>query len=257
MLFKGLLALACCSVRVSWNCCIYKDILMMGSQCVHKAIKLIFYFGLFGAINLLTGCIDMASNDARNTQIAYKHTMYPEGEVFTMRGGLGGVFSKGMNRLQNTLEDVYHVNSYSTTWYKSHALSNYIIHQYKTEKLRGPIILVGHSLGANDQIKVARYLARANIPVALLMTVDATSPLTVPPNVEHVVNIYYPAHIPLFTGQVVTVMDPTRTRLDNFNVTTRTTIDVNHFNIESNSVIQKLMIDNILGTLNKAKKNNR
>ena len=227
----------------------------MNSNYVYKAIKLIFSFSLFVASILVAGCIDMASNDARNTQVAYKNTMYPDGEVFTMRGGLGGIFSKGMNRLQNKLEDTYHVNSYSTTWYKSNALSHYIIKRYKTGKLRGPIILVGHSLGANDQIKVARNLARANISVALLMTVDATSPLTVPPNVEHAVNIYYPAHIPLFSGQVVTVMDPKRTHIENFNVTTKTTIDVNHFNIESNKVIQKLMIDKILETLSKAKKN--
>ena len=219
-----------------------------------KTIKLIYSLGLLFVSIVITSCIDMASNDLKNKQVDYKNTTYANGEVYTMRGGLGGIFSKGMNRLQDKLVDSYHVHSYSTVWYKESALSDYIIKRYTSKELKGPIILVGHSLGANDQIKVARNLARANIHVALLMTVDATSPLTVPPNVAQVVNIYYPANIPLFSGQQVRAMNPKYTHVENFDVTKGENINVNHFNIESNPSIQKMMLEKILTILKKEKK---
>ena len=216
-----------------------------------KKIKLFFSVSIVLSCTLLSGCIDMASNEAKNRQVAYKNA-YVNGQVYTMRGGLGGIFSKGMNRLQDKLTDYYHINSYSTIWYKQHALSDSIIKQYKARKIHPPIILVGHSLGANDQIKVARSLWLANIPVALLITVDAISPLTVPPNVKSVVNIYYPAHVPIFSGQAVRAMDPEYTSVDNYNVSTKKDMNVNHFNIESNRLIQQLMVDKILAVIKPA-----
>ena len=168
-----------------------------------------------------------------------------------MRGGLGGIFSKGMNRLQDTLINDYQIDASSTVWYKANALSQSIIEDYKTKKIRGPIILVGHSLGANEQIKVARQLARANIPVALLMTVDAVSPVTVPPNVKHVFNIYRPSFDPVFSGLPLKAIDPEQTHIDNINVNNIKNIDVNHFTMDGNKQVQTIMTDQVLATLNK------
>lgn len=225
----------------------------MACQYDQKIVRLVSYLGILLASFLVVGCIDIASNDAKNKQVL-KNTKHTIGAVYTMRGGLGGIFSKGMNRLQDKLADQYHIYSYSTVWYKEYALSDYIIKRYKSGELQGPIILVGHSLGANDQIKVARNLARANVPVALLITVDAVSPLAVPPNVAEAVNIYYPAHVPIFSGQRLKAMDSERTHVENFNVITNNINNVNHFNIESNPIIQKMMVDKILVTLKKANK---
>ena len=166
-----------------------------------------------------------------------------------MRGGLGGIFSKGMNRLQDTLENDYQIKASSTVWYKANGLSHSIIEDYKTKKIRGPIILVGHSLGANEQIKVARQLARSNIPVALLMTVDAVSPVTVPPNVAHVFNIYRPSFDPVFSGLPLKAMDPIRTHIDNININTIKNIDVNHFTMDGNKQVQRLMLNQVLAAL--------
>lgn len=199
----------------------------------------------------LTSCIDLAVNNGKFKRMPLKKTGC-QGQVYTMRGGLGGIFSKGMNHLEDTLENNYQIVSSSTVWYKAGALSHLIIDNYNAKKTCGPIILVGHSLGANEQIKVAWKLARANIPVALLITVDAVSPISVPSNVEHVFNIYTPSFVPLFSGLTVKAVDSKRTRVDNINVDTINNIKVNHFTIDANKQIQTMMIAQILHTLNKA-----
>ena len=214
-----------------------------------KVMKLFLSLGVLLASMCLSGCIDLAVNDGKNKHIDPKKITQTKGEVYTMRGGLGGIFSKGMNRLEDKLENDYQIYASSTVWYKANTLSRYIIAQYKLKKVHGPIILVGHSLGANEQIKVARDLASAGIPVALLMTIDAVSPVTVPPNVKQVFNIYKPSFVPLFSGLKLKAMDPTRTDVENFNVTTIKDTSVNHFTIDGNEEVQRLMLDKVLATI--------
>ena len=134
----------------------------------------------------------------------------------------------------------------STVWYKANDLSTQIIKQYQSGKLTGPIILAGHSLGANEQIKVAANLARANIPVALLITIDAVSPLKIPPNVQYVLNIYKPSLVPMFSGHKIQAEDPEFTHIDNLKVKDLAEVKVNHFTIDKNSKIQQLMLQKIL-----------
>ncbi|MBA3536308.1 MAG: hypothetical protein H0T84_06850 [Tatlockia sp.] len=216
-----------------------------------KLLRSLFLPGLLLACFSLAGCIDLAGTRslATNKNYVFKSTA----QVFVMRGGLGGIFSTGMNELQRTLERNYGVRTESTVWYKENALSNYIIKNYGTNKLPGPLVLVGHSLGANDQIKVAIKLSKKHIPVALLITIDAVSPLKVPSNVKHVVNIYKPSFVPLFSGLLVKAVDPASTMIENINAATFNRVAVNHFTIDKNLEVQKLMIVRILDAI-KAKR---
>lgn len=212
----------------------------------------ILYFGiLLGLFALLTGCIDLAPSKSLAQQKGYR--FLNQAQVFVMRGGLGGVFSTGMNHLQTTLERQYRIKAESTVWYKAEALSHYIMTHYGKKSLPGPIILVGHSLGANEQIKVARSLEKSHIPVALIITIDAVSPLAVPSNVKKIVNIYKPGYVPLFSGQLIQVMDAQKTQLENINVTNIKTNTVNHFTIDKNSAIQQLMVQEILAAVKHSK----
>ena len=227
-------------------------------KCRHtrKASNAIFSSCLLLISIFLTGCMDLASNESKNKQAALKKISYRSGQVYTMRG-LGGVFSRGMNRLEDTLENDYHIRTSSTIWYKFNDLSNFIIKNHESKTLQGPIILIGHSLGANEQIKVAQKLARANIPVALLMTIDAVAPVRVPPNVEQVFNIYKPGFVPMFSGLKLIAIDRKQTSIDNFNVTAMKDVSVNHFTIDKNNKIQKMMLDKVLATLNIADKKHK
>lgn len=206
-------------------------------------------FALLWVISLcffVSGCMDLASNDTKNKKVALNKNLR-KGQVYSMRGGLGGIFSTGMNQLENTLRDKYQIRTSSTIWYKVDTLSDYIAEQY-SHGLNGPIILVGHSLGANDQIKVAQRLARKNIPVALLITVDAVAPLRVPANVKEVLNIYKPGYVPMFSGIKIKADDPKKTKVANMNVNDWE-VHVNHFTIDKHDAVQKLMIERVLATL--------
>ncbi len=54
----------------------------------------------------------------------------------------------------------------------------------------GVIILVGHSWGADDGIRLARRLERSRIRVRLLVTLDPVTPPRVPASVDRAINFY-------------------------------------------------------------------
>jgi hypothetical protein len=221
-------------------------------KCCRQVSRAFFYLFLLLSGLSLTGCFDLAGTQSLANDKNY--IFKTKAQVFVMRGGLGGVFSKGMNHLQTTLERQYRVRTESTVWYKANALSQFIIKNYGTKELPGPIVLAGHSLGANEQIKVAQNLARKNIPVALLITIDAVSPLEVPPNVKQVINIYKPSFVPLFSGLRVKAMDPIHTKIENIDVTASKSMAVNHFTIDKNADVQKLMLDRTLAAIKYSEK---
>lgn len=204
---------------------------------------------VFCMMCLLTACVDLAVNDGRNKRVDIRSISHQKGEVYTMRGGLGGIFSKGMNRLEDNLENNYRIYAASTVWFRGGELSRAIIHNYRLEQHHKPIILVGHSLGANEQVQVAYRLKRAHVPVALLMTVDAVVPTSIPDNVKYAVNIYKPSFIPLFSGLRVTAQTPKLTELENINLKEIRDADVNHFTIDGSPTVQKIMLDKILRIL--------
>lgn len=166
------------------------------------------------------------------------------GEVHTMRGGLG-IFSIGMNLIRDKVSEKYHIPSHSTMWYNAGAVSRSIIERYYKEKEHRPIILVGHSLGANEQIKVARNLNTAGVPVALLVTVDAVSQTIVPPNVKEVLNIYKPGFVPMFSGLKLRAINPQLTKIDNVNVNSIKDLKVNHFIIDKDEMLQAMIMDKV------------
>jgi hypothetical protein len=112
-------------------------------------------------------------------------------------------------------------------------------------------VLIGHSLGANEQIKVAQRLYRAHIPVDLLITVDAVAPVRVPPNVKYALNLYKPALVPMLSGLKVKAEDPEFTYVNNLDVSKLNNINVNHFTIDKNKQIQKIMLESVLAAINK------
>ena len=218
-------------------------------------IQRCLFFILLWSSFLLNGCVDLAP-----TKSLYKtntHLFKAPAQAFVMRGGLGGIFSTGMNQLQYTLEHQYHIKTESTPWYKAHSLSQQIIAERQKKPSKEPIILIGHSLGANEQIKVAKKLQQAHIPVALLITVDAVAPMHVPDNVAIAINIYKPGIVPLFSGLQLIADNPHLTIINNINVATIHHMTVNHFTIDKNAEIQNLMIRYILTAIHPVAANNK
>lgn len=188
----------------------------------------------------ITGCVDLSGT--RSESMGKKQNI--QGELHTMRGGLG-IFSIGMNQLQNAAAQKYPIYTSNTMWYKAGRLGRSIISHHEKYHSTHPIILIGHSLGGDDQIRVARSLNKAGIPVALLVTVDAVSPLKVPPNVAYALNIYKPGFVPMFSGWRLIAQDPAVTRVENINVNTLKHVEVNHFTIDKDKTVQAIILQHV------------
>ncbi len=219
-------------------------------------------FTLFLTIHL-SGCIDLSAAkyhpekkivNETETRIAAR-TSHPEyrGEVHTMLGGLG-VFSTGMKELSSSVERVYHIPAPSEMWYNAGKVVRDIETYYRNHPEHRPIILVGHSLGANEQIAVARQLNRKGIDVDLLVTIDAVSRVHVPANVKYVMNFYKPGFVPMFSGLRLKADAPEKTIIDNINVNTLKGIKVNHFTIDKEPVVQAMIMDKIKKVTRNAKR---
>jgi pimeloyl-ACP methyl ester carboxylesterase len=108
-------------------------------------------------------------------------------EIYLLRG-LFNVFSLGMDDLAAKLQQqgFSAVVDNHASW---SALAERIIAARQAGSKR-QIVLIGHSLGGDDVIKVAQRLNQAGIAVDLLMPVDPVSPGAVPGNVRRVVNYF-------------------------------------------------------------------
>jgi hypothetical protein len=111
-----------------------------------------------------------------------------ETHVYLLRGWFG-VFSTGLDSLADELrskgikaEAVGHLAWKST-------VSNIV--KDRTSGKSGPIVLVGHSQGANNVIEMARLLEREKIPVDLLVTLAPLLQDPVPGNVVRAINYYH------------------------------------------------------------------
>lgn len=211
---------------------------------------------IFIVINILcllslSACIDLSGAYYHQRVLKHKSSKFSErnkvihnpykGEVHTMLGGLG-LFSTGMKTLRDSIDEQYNLPAYTGMWYNAGNESKQIINYYHQHEKHRPIILVGHSLGANEQIKVARNLDRAGVPVDLLITVDAVSQTRIPANVKHAINFYKHGYVPMLSGLKVVAVNPATTKVDNIDVTTLKGVQVNHFTIDKNPSVQAMIM---------------
>lgn len=157
------------------------------------------------------------------------------GHVYLYRGLLN-VFSLGMDSLASKLEAVGVATSVSNHTLWSSQADN-MIAQYRAGN-REPIILMGHSAGADATISIARKLAQANVPVALIVNFDPVSPDPVPSNVRQIVNYYVPAG----WGAAVAADSRFKGKLANVNENGTT----NHFAIDKSDSLHRQTIARVL-----------
>jgi hypothetical protein len=106
--------------------------------------------------------------------------------VYLLRG-LMNIFSLGMDELAAEIQRAgipATVDSYAD----GDALVAKLTAQYRAGD-HGPIILIGHSLGADAVMQMAQMLNRNNVPVALLVPFDGTQSFRAPKNVARVLNL--------------------------------------------------------------------
>lgn len=110
----------------------------------------------------------------------------PRAHVYLLRG-LINIFSLGMDTLAAKLQahGVYATVYNHVQW---QSLADHAAAAYRAGT-EGPIILIGHSLGADAVMEMAAYLGTKGIPVALVIPFDGTGSYAAPSNVGRVVNL--------------------------------------------------------------------
>jgi hypothetical protein len=150
-----------------------------------------------------------------------------------MRGFMN-VFSLGMDDLAGLIR-----NRGIDTTVANHAdyedIDGRIVRNYSTGD-HGPIILIGHSLGADVIVTMARMLYDNTIPVALLVLFDGTVPQAVPSNVTTAVN--YTLKFDLTAG------DGFRGTLSNVDM--RTDGGIDHLNIDKSPALQQQTVQYVM-----------
>lgn len=128
----------------------------------------------------------------------------PRGRAYLFRGALGHIFSRGMDRLADSIEQsgvTASVNDFTFCTF----IAEQAIRDYRQDP--APITIIGHSIGGFCGLKFAEMLQAKNIPISLLVTIDpAHINPKVPLNVERYINIFL-RHDILGGGDVVPEKD--------------------------------------------------
>lgn len=162
----------------------------------------------------------------------------PHPHVYLFRG-LADVFSTGMDTLADELnkQGVYATSHSHTDWKEIAERANA---DYKAKKEK-PIILIGHSLGADAAMEMADYLGDKGVPVALVVPFDATQSFPVPGNVARVIN---------FTQRDYAQMRPGpgfRGLLNNIDLSANH--DIGHLNIDKSPELHARVLTEVLTVL--------
>jgi pimeloyl-ACP methyl ester carboxylesterase len=176
------------------------------------------------------------------------------GNVYLVRGWIG-IFSYGINRLGDKLNAA---GIRSTIFQEDQwrELTAVIKEKYRDNKDHEPLILIGHSFGADDTLRVSRDLAEAGISVDLVITLDPVTPPEVPANVKRAYDLYQSNgawdKLPLFRGVPLKLADGSHGLVQNVDVRKdRTDLlepGTDHFNIEKKGKIHDEVLRQVLIT---------
>lgn len=164
------------------------------------------------------------------------------GEVYFMRG-LANIFSLGLDQFGKELSKLGVENCVfnHSVW---QSLANDIVERSYRGEVSFPVIIIGHSLGANIAPKMATIIGRHNIPVAYVVMLDPVEPTFVGKNVEEIRNYYLPKR----NDNTLHPLQDFGGDLENVNVKRFGGFD--HFNIDENRQLRDLMKSRIIDIIN-------
>lgn len=153
------------------------------------------------------------------------------GEIYLMRG-LADVFSRGIDKMARDLRrGGYDAPNFSYQYW--HGVADNIVARSKRKKVSYPVVIIGHSLGANESSKFANYLAKRGVKVALVVAFDPVETGHVGSGIGEVVNYYLPKKK---TDNRILAKDGFTGTIENIDVTVDDSIT--HTNVEKNAGFQ-------------------
>ncbi len=169
---------------------------------------------------------------------------YSYGRVILLRG-LMNVFSRGLDALQIEMKQRgLPVELYNHTAWPE--VADKLAEEYKTNKSVAPIIIVGHSLGANASLEMARWFSDRGVPVRLVVTLDGVGEVTtLDEGSAEIINYYKPHQF----GQEVRSTRGFRGTITNIDLTDHP--DIGHLNIDKNPDIHNQIISKVLDIMKK------
>ena len=203
---------------------------------------------LLAAFAFIGGCKSMTPGQL---ELVQPHSDRPHvGNVYLLRGFIG-IWSYGVDHLGKKVNEsgvraaVYQEDQWSD-------LADRIIAEYKAAPEPEPLVLVGHSYGADDTLKIAKRLEEHGMHVDLIVTLDPVTPPRVPGNVSLVYNIYQPSlldGLPFFRGIALEPETEKQRNLQNVNIRTERKDllepKTDHFNIEKNVLIHAEVVKKV------------
>jgi hypothetical protein len=219
-----------------------------------------YLLAALAAIFLTTGCVGFVPShlSAKSVlpgtiaEITPVSTSPRVGQVVLLRG-LGGVWSYGIEDLGSKLNAAgVHATVFQyTQWY---TIAWHIARVWPSAQHPEPLIIIGHSWGADFGIRLARVLNGKKIPVDLIVTFEPVTPPPVPGNVRLMVDYYQTRGvtdvIPFGRGVPCKKEPGSKGVLRNINLANeRPDLKMrymNHLNIDENQKIQQEIINQIL-----------
>ena len=208
----------------------------MGNHLVRMGIFLGVGFGLAtgGYAAALNAPRSLPSAEMTDTQPVAAR---PRVDVYILRGG-GSIFSTGLTKLADQLKQ----NGVEPTTLSHGAWrrAEQEILQKRQKFGRMPIVIIGHSLGANSAIHLAEALQKKGVNVDFIASYAATVTLAVPSNVRNVTNYYFKKG----WGESMTKGSGFSGRLDNRDVST--IHGMNHFNVDDDPTLRDEVVGKVL-----------
>jgi hypothetical protein len=190
-------------------------------------------------LRLLAGTILATTGFAADATAAPKRATDNAGgetRVYLLRGLLN-VFSLGMDTLAEKLNaagiraEVHPHDSWS-------AVASGIASDHR-RGARGPVVLIGHSLGADVIFSLAERLDSDGVPVRLMVAFDPTNSYAAPKNVDYMLNLFQHNGF----GRRVAAGPGFRGELNNMDLTSDKSID--HTSIDKSPALHNLVIAKI------------
>ncbi len=212
------------------------------------------------SVALVPYCVDMAWQVPLGgrvgwitASVANPDVLPTDARIFLLRG-TGTVFSPGFGEICTRLrragiwtEDL---GPTGHGW-----ICRHLIAEHKAGRLRGPIILVGHSRGARHAVDAARELEKAGIGIDLLVCLDVSLPPTVPANVRQALNVYMSQHR-LYPADPLQPAPGAAVRIENIDLSNRGNKSrearLCHVSIASNAGVQDLVAAYRAGEMHEA-----
>jgi hypothetical protein len=164
----------------------------------------------------------------------------PNGRIFLLRGLLN-VFSLGMDSLARKIR-AKGLPAQVTNFTNWRGFATVLVNQYRTDKSLAPVVIIGHSLGADSSIDMANYLGANGVPVRLVVTFDGVhAGHSVGGGIAEVINYYKSDGV----GKTIQAGSGFTGKLTNVDVSDRKGID--HLNIEKSPALHAEVLAKLQG----------